>query len=106
MIWPLVVLGVAFIAGLVTIIISGHNADDLTKAITAFGATLGSVAGAGAWIQARQASKQTNGALDQRMEAAFHRGLASALQEAQSRPSKHRPPAAGATQNLSPPPPP
>lgn len=85
-VWPIVVMGLAVLASLVIIIVTGHNTQDLIKGITAILSTLGTVLGGLSYLKSSQAAKQTNGDLDDRMEAAVREGITRALQQAQQTP--------------------
>lgn len=118
--WPLTVLGVALLAVLGAIILTGHQTDDLVRAIAALGATASTLLSAGAYLRSTQAAnrsqkavQQTNGDLDARMQQAVHHGITTALTVAQQqaagdlapapakRPKRH--PADEPTQKLTPP---
>jgi cation diffusion facilitator CzcD-associated flavoprotein CzcO len=118
--WPLTVLGVALLGGLVALILTGHSADDLVRAIAALGATASTLLSAGAYLRSTQAAnrsqqavKQTNGDLDARMTQAVHQGITHALTVAQQqaagdvapapakRPKRH--PADAPTEKTTPP---
>lgn len=88
--WPLTILGLGLLGGLVVLILTGHSADDLVRAIAALGATASTLLSAGAYLRSTQAAnrsqqavKQTNGDLDARMEDAVHEGIKRALTVAQ-----------------------
>lgn len=88
--WPLTVLGIGLLAAIVVIILTGHQTDDLVRAIAALGATASTLLSAGAYLRSTQAAnrsqqavRQTNGDLDARMTDAVHAGISRALTVAQ-----------------------
>lgn len=93
--WPVTVLGLGVLAAVVTIVVTGHNVDDLVRGLVALFSATGALAGIGAYVRSTQAAKQTNGDLEDRMHQAVAKGITTALQQAASRPrpaKRHDPP--------------
>jgi len=86
--WPVVVLGLGVLAALVLIIVTGHNVDDLVRALGALFSATGAIAGIGAYVKSSKAVRQTNGDLDARMKDAVHTGITTALVTANQQQAK------------------
>lgn len=82
LIWPGALCASVLIAGLSLIVATGHNTDDLVRAVGALFAIASTAVSTGAWVRSTQAAKQTNGDLDARIEAGVQKGLTRALQQA------------------------
>lgn len=87
LVWPAALVATTLIVGLVAIIVTGHNTDDLVRAVGALFSIAGTLVGTGAWLRATQAAKQTNGDLDDRINAGVQRGITLALQQANQAPA-------------------
>lgn len=87
LIWPGTVLAVVLVGALCAIIVTGHNTDDLVRAIGALFSVAGTVVSTGAWVRSTQAAKQTNGDLDKRIEDGVQKGITLALQQARATPA-------------------
>lgn len=92
LVWPIVVLGITFMAAVVIVIVTGHNTNDLIRAIAALGSTSATALAALGYLRAGQAAKQTNGDLDDRMKQSVKAGITDAVNELRSQASA--PPAA------------
>lgn len=101
--WPVTVLGLGMLAAVVVIVITGHNVDDLVRGLVALFSATGALAGIGAYVKSSQASKQTNGDLEDRMHKAVAKGITTALQQAGQRRSPKRHAADAPTEKMHPP---
>lgn len=93
--WPLVTMVLGLLAAVTIISVSGSPIKDLTDVLSLVLSASGAAGGIGAWVNSTRAARQTNGALDQRMNDAVRTGVALAVAEAR-RGQKKPPPAAHA----------
>lgn len=89
--WPLVILVLGLLAAVTVISVTGSDIKDLTEVLSLVLSAGGAAGGIGAWVNSTRAARQTNGALDQRMDDAVRRGVVKAVAEA--RRAKKQPPA-------------
>lgn len=95
--WPLVILVLGLLAAVTVISVTGSDIKDLTEVLSLVLSAGGAAGGIGAWVNSTRAARQTNGALDQRMEGAVRRGVVKAVAEARraKKPAAHtKPPVA------------
>lgn len=98
--WPLVTMVLGLLAAVTVISVTGADVKGLTDVLGFILSAGGAAGGIGAWVNSTRAARQTNGALDKRMDDSVQRGLAKALDDAQrsrkKAPPTHaqRPPAA------------
>lgn len=76
--WPLVVMFAVAVAAVTTVAVTGGDLAAFQAALSVALGALGALAGVGAWINSTRAARQTNGALDARMRAAFLDALSAA----------------------------
>lgn len=87
LIWPAALVASTMIGALVVIIVTGHNTDDLVRAVGALFAIASTLVSTGAWVRSTQAAKQTNGDLDDRIKTGVQEGITLALQQFQAQQS-------------------
>jgi hypothetical protein len=88
LIWPAALCASVMIAGLSVIVATGHNTDDLVRAVGALFSIASTAVSTGAWVRSTQAAKQTNGDLDSRIATGVQQGITVALQQAQGAPPR------------------
>jgi hypothetical protein len=91
--WPLVVFGIALLAAVVAIIVTGNDVSGLNDTLTLVMSGVGAAGGIGAWVKSSQAANQTNGVMDQRIADGVEQGITRALDQARA--AAEQPPAAG-----------
>jgi hypothetical protein len=81
--WPLVTMVLGLLAAVTVISVTGADVKGLTDVLGLILSASGAAGGIGAWVNSTRAARQTNGALDRRMDDSVRRGLAKALDDAQ-----------------------
>ena len=82
--WPLTVLGIALLAAVVAITVTGNDVAGLNDTLTLVLSGVGAAGGVGAWVRSTQAARQTNGVMDERIADGVQEGITRALEQAQA----------------------
>lgn len=92
--WPLVTMVLGLLTAITVISVLGADTKGLTDVLNVILSASGAAGGIGAWVNSTRAARQTNGALDRRMDESVRRGVTAAVADARRNSKAHaKPPA-------------